>query len=185
MPNRTQEKINHHNREDLAGEHRFGDAGQLVFLLLFFGVWITDTCFLNKTTFLNQVVPSIIRLFASVGVFILSGYMAYTGMKIVFGKNRFHEGVIREKVFLWMRHPIYFAELLLYLGFICLSLSLAAAAVWAATAVFLHLISRYEESLLIERYKDDYRQYMKEVPMWIPRFRKNRPSILKGDNVDD
>ena len=172
MANQTKEKINHHNREDLAGEHRIGDVGQLVLLFLFLGVWITDSFFLKMTTFLNEVVPLIVRLAVSAGVFLLGWYLAYTGMKIVFGKGRFHESVIREKVFLWMRHPIYFAELMLYMGFICLSLSLAAAAVWAVAALFLHLISRYEETLLVERYGDDYRRYMKEVPMWIPRFRK-------------
>jgi protein-S-isoprenylcysteine O-methyltransferase Ste14 len=172
MPNRSREKINHHNREDLVGEHRLGDAGQLILILLFLGVWITDSYFLKKTTFLNQIVPAAIRLFAAAGAFISGGYLSFTGMRIVFGKDRVHTGVIREKVFDQMRHPIYFSELLLYLGFLCLSLSLAAAAVWVVTAIFLHVISRYEETLLIERFGDEYRRYIKEVPMWIPRFRK-------------
>jgi len=174
MSNRNKQKINHHNREDLVGEHRLGDAGQLILVLLFLGVWITDTFFLKKTTFLNQVVPPVVRLFGAAGAFILAGYLAYTGMRIVFGEGRIHEGVIREKVFNWMRHPIYLSELLLYLGFLCLSISLAAAVVWVVAAIFLNVISRYEENLLIARFGDEYRRYMKEVPMWIPRFGKKR-----------
>ena len=172
MSNRIKNKINHHNREDLAGEHRIGDAGQFILILLFLGVWILDTFFLRKTTFLNQVVPPAVRLFVAVGIFIPSGYLAWTGMRIVFGEGRVHEGVIREKVFNRMRHPIYLSELLLYLGFLCLSISLAAAFIWVATAVFLHIISRFEETLLIEKYGDEYRTYMEEVPMWIPCFGK-------------
>ncbi|MCJ7681154.1 MAG: DUF1295 domain-containing protein [Candidatus Aminicenantes bacterium] len=172
MSNRNKQKINHHQREDLVGEHRWGDAGQLILVLLFLGVWITDTFFLKKTTFLNQIVPAAVRLFAATGVFVSAGYLSFTGMRIVFGKDRVHTGVIRENVFDRMRHPIYFSELLLYLGFLCLSLSLAAAAVWVVAAIFLHVISRYEETLLIERFGDEYRRYIKEVPMWIPRFGK-------------
>jgi protein-S-isoprenylcysteine O-methyltransferase Ste14 len=50
-----------------------------------------------------------------------------------------------------------------------LSLSLAAAVVWAMAILFLHLMSRYEETLLLARFGEAYAAYMREVPMWIPR----------------
>jgi protein-S-isoprenylcysteine O-methyltransferase Ste14 len=40
--------------------------------------------------------------------------------------------------------------------------------VWAIGVIFLHYISRYEEKLLLARFGEEYEQYMREVPMWIP-----------------
>jgi len=40
------------------------------------------------------------------------------------------------------------------------------------TILFLHYISKYEEKLLLSRFGEDYTKYMKEVPMWLPRFWK-------------
>jgi len=47
-------------------------------------------------------------------------------------------------------------------------MSLAAAGVWIAVCVFLHVMSRHEERKLTERFGDAYRQYRTDVPMWIP-----------------
>ena len=77
---------------------------------------------------------------------------------------------MRDGVFRFVRHPIYLGELLLYAGLLTLSLSLAAAVVWLVTISFLHYLSRYEERLLLARFGEAYRQYMREVPMWLPRL---------------
>jgi len=79
-------------------------------------------------------------------------------------------GVIRKGVFRVIRHPIYMSEILLYLGLLFFSTSLAAVGVWIIGIAFFHYISRHEEELLLERFGDEYRQYMKDVPMYIPRL---------------
>jgi len=167
----TQKKA-HQHRSDLTGEHTVGDAGQLVLACLFAATWILDTFFLKYTTFLNTHVPIGIRIPLGVVLLVLSGYLAKTGLSIVFGEKREKPGVIRKGVFNAVRHPIYLSEILLYLGFLVLSISLAAVFVWVIAIVFLHFISRYEESLLLDRFGEAYEQYMREVPMWIPRLRK-------------
>ena len=159
-------------RDDLTGEHAVGDAGQMVLVCLFAATWILDTFFFKYTTFLNQYVPPGIRISLGVVLLVLSGYLAKTGMSIVFGEKREQPGVIRKGVFNVVRHPIYLSEILLYLGLLMLSISLAAAVVWVIAIGFLHYISRYEERLLLARFGEDYEQYMREVPMWIPRLRK-------------
>ena len=161
--------------EQLTGEHKVGDVGQIIFIFIFLGVWIADSFVLKYTTFLNHSIPVVVRIVLAVVLFILSGYMAGKGLTIVFGRVREKPDVIRESVFSWVRHPIYLSEILLYLALICLSISLAAATVWVVTIVFLHFISRYEERLLLGRFGEAYEQYMREVPMWIPRLGK------KGD----
>jgi protein-S-isoprenylcysteine O-methyltransferase Ste14 len=137
--------------------------------VLFAATWISDTFFLRATTFLNEYVPLGIRIPLGVVLVALSGYLAGEGLSIVFGEEREEPGVIRKGVFSLVRHPTYLGEILVYLGLLMLSLSLAAAVVWAVAIVFLHAISRYEERLLLARFGEAYEVYMREVPMWIPR----------------
>jgi protein-S-isoprenylcysteine O-methyltransferase Ste14 len=162
----------HRHRDDLAGEHPLGDAGQFVLACLFVVVWLIDTFILKYTTFLNQYVSLAARIPCGVILLVLSGYLARTGLIIVFEEERKKPGVIRKGVFDIMRHPIYLSEILLYLGLLILSISLAAAVIWVCAIAFLYYISRYEEKLLLECFGREYERYMREVPMWVPRLRR-------------
>ena len=164
--------LTHHDRPDLSGEHRFGDAGQLILFILFMAVWITDSFVFKYSVCLNDYVPYSARLAVGVLVLLVSAYLAYDGIKIVFFKIRRTPAVIREGVFRFSRHPIYFGEMLLYLGLLIISMSLAGLAVWIIIIGFLHYNSRYEEKLLLARFGEEYRRYMQEVPMYFPRIFK-------------
>ena len=172
MPHQHAKGRAKHQRDELTGEHTAGDAGQLLLACLFFAIWIADTFFLKYTIFLNQYVPLGVRIPLGIVLLLLAGYLAKTGLSIVFGEKKQEIGVIKKGVFSIIRHPIYLSELLLYLGLLMLSISLAAAVIWIVAIIFLHYISRYEEKLLLARFGEEYEQYMREVPMWIPRFRK-------------
>lgn len=171
------ERKTHKGRNDLIGEHKIGDAGQAFFAVLFLIVYITDSFFFSYTTFLNDIIPNLIRVPAGFLLLVLSGYFSLKGMKIVFDEVREKPEVIRKSVFGIVRHPVYLGEILLYLGLLFLSLSIASAIVWILVTVFLHFISRYEEKILLDHFGEEYKKYMKEVPMWIPKisllFRKN------------
>jgi protein-S-isoprenylcysteine O-methyltransferase Ste14 len=172
MVHKEKYKKTHHHHANLTGEYFAGDAGQLILALLFAAVWIADSFFLEYTTFLNQYVPPVFRISFGVLFLALSGYLAKTGLSIVFGENMEKPGVIRKSVFSIVRHPIYLSEILLYFGLLILNISLAAAVVWIIGIAFFHYISRYEESILLARFGKEYEQYMKKVPMWIPLLRK-------------
>lgn len=159
-------------REDLTGEHGGGDVGQIVFALLFFGVWIADSFFLRYTTQLNEVVPVGVRIPLGVVILCVSMYCAWSSHHIVFGEVRETPSVIRKGVFRVVRHPMYLSEVLLYLGLLVFNMSLASGVVWLGATVFLYYLSRYEERLLLERFGEEYRAYMRDVGMWIPRIRR-------------
>ena len=57
------------------GEHPFGDIGQLILLCLFLVVWITDSFFLHKSTFLSEHFPLYIRLVILALSFIAAVYL--------------------------------------------------------------------------------------------------------------
>ncbi|MFP3895874.1 MAG: methyltransferase family protein [Anaerolineales bacterium] len=157
------------HRAELAGEHPWGDAGQFGLAILFGVVWTADTFFLHYTIFLNRHVPPAVRLLLALVFLCASGYLAQRGISVVFGEPREKAGVIERDVYGLVRHPIYLSEILLYLGFLMLSLSLAAVAIWLVAILFLYYISCYEERLLVERFGKAYEEYRREVPMWIPR----------------
>jgi protein-S-isoprenylcysteine O-methyltransferase Ste14 len=162
------------HRENLAGEHKFSDAGQLILFLVFMAVWITDSFFFKYSVFLNNYIPASVQITLGVIVLIISACLAASGIIKMFGKVREKSGVVRDGVFGIIRHPLYTSEMLLYLGLLLLSTSLAAIAVWVIGIAFLHYISRYEEKILLEQFADEYRQYMKDVPMYIPRLRRKK-----------
>jgi len=166
------QKKAHKHRDDLTGEHPFGDAGQVLLACLFATIWIADTFFFQYTTLLNGYFPLVARIPLAALLLIVSGYLAKKGLAIVFGEKGEKPAVIRRGMFGVVRHPIYLGEILFFLGFLMLSLSLAAAAAWVVAIAFLHFIAKYEEKLLLARFGDDYGNYLREVPMWLPRLRK-------------
>jgi protein-S-isoprenylcysteine O-methyltransferase Ste14 len=170
--NRTGKRSQH--RSDLTGEHRFGDRGQIIFACLFAAVWVSDSFFLNYSTFPNQYLLLSVRIPIGITLLVLAAYLAGKGLSIVFGDKNRKPSVIQKSVFSVVRHPIYLAEILLYLGLLVLNMSLAALGIWIGAIIFLHYISRYEEKLLVERFGEEYKQYMRRVPMWIPRIRRSR-----------
>jgi len=161
--------MRHSNKDNLAGEHRISDIGQLTLYCLFMAIWISDMV-LDYSNFLNDYFLQVIRLPISISLLILSGYMAGTGLSIVFGKKAQVQGVIRKGVFRFVRHPIYLSEIILYLGLLLINISLAAVPALIIAMFFLHYISRHEEKLLLAKYGDEYKRYMEEVPMWFPRL---------------
>jgi protein-S-isoprenylcysteine O-methyltransferase Ste14 len=142
--------------------------GQLILLVVFLIVWIADSFIFKYSTFLTQYISNYIRVPIALIVLVISGLLAWAGLKIVFGETREKPQVITTGVFSVVRHPIYLSLILLYLGFILLSLSLLSVLVWILIIVFYYMISRYEEKLLTQRFGSAYEEYKKKVPMLLP-----------------
>jgi protein-S-isoprenylcysteine O-methyltransferase Ste14 len=101
-------------------------------------------------------------------------YKIHSGLRTVFGEIRETSSVIRKGVFSAVRHPVYLGEILLYQGACIISMSLISYAVALAAAVFLFYLARFEEAMLLRRFGDDYRRYMREVGMFVPRAGRRR-----------
>jgi len=162
----------HQGHPHLTGEHKLGDTGQLILLLIFLGIWITDSFILHYTTFLMDIIPDYIRLVAA-GLVLVSGWiLARRGMKEVFGTPREKPGLITTGIFRIVRHPIYTGAILFYLTAILSTLSLAAALFWILIIGFYIYISRYEERILTEAFGNDYLEYKKRTGMLFPKIRR-------------
>jgi protein-S-isoprenylcysteine O-methyltransferase Ste14 len=165
-PRMTRKQTQH--REDLAGEHVFGDLGQLILFVLFITTWILDSFVFRYTIFFSTIIPHFVRIPLSIVIFYCSGYLARSGLRIVFGEVREEPAVIRDGVFGILRHPIYLGAILFYLGFLVLSFSLTACMLWLIAIGFYHFLAKFEEKKLIMKFGLEYQMYIEEVPMWIP-----------------
>lgn len=154
------------------GEHPRGDVGQIVLFVIFLAVWIADSFFFKYTNTLSHYIPLYLRIPLSSVIFIISGYFALAGHRILFEEEREIPVVIAHGVFGVVRHPLYFSAIMLYLGFLLLTFSMAATLVWVIIFIFYNFIASYEENLLIGKFGKEYETYKQKVPRWIPRFGK-------------
>lgn len=161
----------HAGHPHLSGEHRWGDAGQLLFFVVFLGIWISDSFVFHYSTFLQDEVPNFVRILIAGPVLITGWVLARKGMKAVFGTPREQPELITTGVFRHMRHPIYTGALLFYLGAIVMTLSMASAALWVLIIGFYMYLCKYEERILAQEFGNAYLEYKKKTGMLFPKFR--------------
>jgi protein-S-isoprenylcysteine O-methyltransferase Ste14 len=160
----------HEGRTDLVGEHKWGDLGQMILLLIFAIVWITDS-FIWKYSFISiDKIPNLYRLAIALPILACSGYLAKKGLDIIFGEKRAKSEVVSNGVFGIVRHPIYLGSILFYMGMTIIACSIASFIVCIVIVIFYFCISKYEEKILLEELGSDYRDYMQRVPMLIPKI---------------
>ena len=162
----------HEDRKDLAGEHAFGDVGQIIFLIIFLAVWIADSFFVKYSTQFSGYASLYIRIPLTIVILIIAGYLAKQGLTAVFAEVREKPIVIRSGVFSVVRHPIYLGAILFYLSLIVAYFSLIAALIWVIIILFYVYLCKYEEKLLIQKYGSDYETYKSETPMLLPGIRR-------------
>jgi protein-S-isoprenylcysteine O-methyltransferase Ste14 len=158
----------HRNRPDLAGEHKYTDAGQVILLVIFLIVWILDSFMLHYSTFLNENIKWYFRIIPGIIILVGAQYIAWSGIKTVFGEVREPPRVITEGVFSIVRHPVYFGSFMAFFGLVFMTSSLFSFLIWIIMIIFYYYISRYEEKLLLTKFGKEYEDYMKKVPMLFP-----------------
>jgi len=161
----------HEHRKDLAGEYRWGDIGQLVFVFVFIIGTILDLFFLKLSDSWQEFFPWYFRVMVFILLLLVAGYFAQRAHKKVFHEERKELMVIKTDVYAIIRHPMYFGSILTYLAFVIISASVIALVIFFVVVIFYYYLCRYEENLLIEKLGDEYKKYMKKVPMLIPWFR--------------
>ncbi len=95
------------------------------------------------------------------------------------GKNITHTTAIRAKHTLvrsgpyrWIRHPLYSFGFLFFVGFCLLASNWFMMLVSIGGAIILAARTPIEEARLVEKFGDDYRQYMTHTGRYFPRLSK-------------
>ncbi len=170
--NKGHKRNSHQNREDLAGEYRGGDVGQQIFLFIFIIGLISDMLFLKFSDSWQYFFPWYYRVVIFLILIFTAAYFAQKAHKKIFKEERKKLMVIDTDVYSIMRHPMYFGSILSFFAFVILSLSVVAFVIFINICIFYFYLCRYEEKILIEKLGDEYKDYMKKVPMLIPKIRK-------------
>jgi protein-S-isoprenylcysteine O-methyltransferase Ste14 len=155
--------------EDWAEEHPHCDRVQNVMILLILGVWILDSFIFNWTTFLSGSVPFPVRLLIGLVLVVFGGYMAWNSHETIFGGDG-SPVLVDQGVYGLCRHPMYLGVVSLLLGLSLMTFSIAALALSVVLFVLYDGFATYEEERLIELFGEDYREYQRRVPKWVPKF---------------
>ncbi len=151
------------------GEHPFGDAGQLIFLAFFLVVWVGDSFFLRKSTFLADSIPMFIRIVITVLSLTTAALLFKSGHVVVSHEHR-PADVVSTGAFRYVRHPLYLGCLLFYLGLAVSTVSLFSFALLVLILAFYNYIASYEEELLVQKFGERYSSYQQSTGKWVPRI---------------
>ncbi len=81
--------------------------------------------------------------------------------------------LVTNGIYAYVRHPIYLGVVLVTAGILIWYATLVIAILWVLIAAFLQIKSRYEESLLLERY-DGYEEYRQRTGRILPHLTARR-----------
>ena len=94
-----------------------------------------------------------------------------------------HKNLTLTGPYVFVRNPIYIGNIS-----ICLGLTVCSELLWFVPVTMFYcwglysFVVRYEESHLLAKYGEPYREYMEEVPRWYPRLsRSGNKSLVTGD----
>jgi len=166
--NKSSEKRGHMAGIGRHGEHPYGDLGQLIILLGFLVIWILDSFVFQYSTFLSPHVPIYLRLILA-GLILLSAiFLMRSGHRAISDEVLSSPRLLTDGAFSRVRHPLYLAVLLFYVFLIALTLSMISLFVFLGIFIFYNYIAAFEENFLEEKFGQDYCDYKKNTPRWIP-----------------
>ncbi len=84
--------------------------------------------------------------------------------------TRWEHHLVTNGPYRWVRHPLYTAWTLLFASWCVISANWFLGAAAAVVMLFLIVRTRREEQLLIERFGDEYRDYMRTTGRFLPRI---------------
>ena len=155
------------------GEHPLGDAVQLMFFGLFLVIWILDSFVLQRSTFLADDIPLVLRLIIQGLLLAAAAYLFKSGHVVVSGQQR-PTAVVSSGAFRYVRHPLYLGSILIYFGLTVSTMSLFCLAVLVAISLFYNYIAGYEERLLEAKFGQAYITYKQNTGKWVPNFAKRK-----------
>ncbi|MFX0051791.1 MAG: methyltransferase family protein [Candidatus Hodarchaeota archaeon] len=159
----------HEHSHGIGDEHPRSHEIQLFCVMIFTIVWIIDSFLLHLTTQFSSEIPLLVRLVIFI-ILVLIGYrLAMGSHKLVLNEIDHSEPkVVAEGVYALLRHPMYFAYFLGFIALIQLTMSLISFIPFIIAVILFNKIAVYEENELIKILGQEYIDYMKRVPRWIP-----------------
>ncbi len=116
-----------------------------------------------NTIFIN-IIPPTIKVLVCVGFILLGAGILLLIVAIVTLRRKGTAKVIDTGIYSIVRHPIYLAGIVMFFSHIFLGQHLVVLVSTAAAIVCCYVSMVYGDQYNIEKFGDDYVQYMKRVP---------------------
>ena len=159
-------------KRGVAKEHPKSFVMQLLAAIIFFLVWIIDSFIFMFSTILESYIPFLIRIIIFLALLTIGLLLIFKTGHILFHKEDKTFKLIKTGIFSYTRHPLYLGVLILYVGFIILSFSLISIIGFIIVCIIYNQIATFEEYELEKEFQEEYVEYKKQVPKWIPFIRK-------------
>ncbi|MBN1214612.1 MAG: DUF1295 domain-containing protein [Candidatus Lokiarchaeota archaeon] len=143
---------------------------QGIFPIIYIIIWLLDSIILNLSTILNTYIPSYIRIILFGIVILISIIIGYLSHKQLFHDNEPSNVLITHGILGYIRNPLYLSILLLYLALLFLSISLISTCLFILIFLIYNWMVNCEERILEDIFGEQYREYKKKVPKWIPKL---------------
>lgn len=93
------------------------------------------------------------------------------GLLVIFGWSKIYtaeDKLVADGVYKHVRHPQYLGILLATFGMIVFQFSPISLALWPVLVIIYYRLARKEEKKCEDKFGEEYRQYKRMVPMFIP-----------------
>jgi len=139
----------------------------------FAAIWILDSRIFQFSTLLNIFVPFIIRLILFVLVFAIAITFIILSHRALFKSHQPPSSLITNGILGYVRNPMYFGILLIYVALIFFSISLICIGLFVIVFLVYNWMVNFEEKILLDMFGNQFLEYKKKVPKWIPNpFKK-------------
>ena len=136
--------------------------------VFFFLVWVLDSFVIKFSAGYTSFVPDVARIVLFAALEISAVLLAYFSHNVLFGEKQREFKLITDGVFGYVRHPLYLSILLTFLGSIFGSMSIISVFPLVCCVFLFDKMATYEEEDLLRIYGDQYQEYEKKVPKWMP-----------------
>ena len=145
---------------------------QALLPVIFLVIWILDSYVFKISTWLNEFIPFVLRLVLFVVVMCLALITMYVSHNNLFHENEPQNKLITDGILGYTRNPLYLGILLIYIAFLFLSVSLINIILFLIVIAIYNWMVGYEEATLEKLFGEEFLNYKKNVPKWIPKFTK-------------
>lgn len=116
----------------------------------------------------SHLAMSILHLISNVLIF-FGFYIMYKGWMLIYGAKG--EKLVTEGIYSYVRHPQYVGLFLITMGFLIQWPSLTTLIMWPILIFAYYKLAMREEKDVEKQFGQEYSEYKKRVPAFIPKFK--------------
>ncbi|MBY9015295.1 MAG: isoprenylcysteine carboxylmethyltransferase family protein [Candidatus Lokiarchaeota archaeon] len=155
------------------------------FFIFWFGIWISPQSrlvipFMQNPSIIIPIINfsiPIFHLLISVPFILIGAWFGIVSVRetsLKVAETHRTEKIVTTKIYSLIRHPQYFGGLMAHIGISFLLSSLLSLIFTPLVILLNFLVAWKEEKELIKEFGENYKNYKKKVPMFVPKFKKRK-----------